>query len=203
MAAYALQRENELLAQRTLGVTVILFLLFTLAFYVSRLRAVQEKQRLQAERALAAEQALQLAKELEITNLEIAANKNRLADYARMLIERNNQINELSQKLELSAFAQTATPDNTFDLFQQVILTESDWELFQQRFNSVYPGYIAELRLRLPDLTPAEMRLVLLGKMGLSLKETAAILGISIDSVKKGRYRLKKKYSLEGDDILA
>lgn len=201
-AAYAMQRENELLAQRTWGVTVILFLLFALAFYIFRLRAVQEKQRLQAERAQATEYALRLVKELEIAHLEAEANKNRLADYTQMLIERNNQINELSQKLEQSAFAQTASPNSTFDLFQQVILTESHWELFQQYFNSVYPGYIAELRLHWPNLKPAEMRFILLGKMGLSLKETAAILGISIDAVKKGRYRLKKKYGLEGINVM-
>jgi DNA-binding CsgD family transcriptional regulator len=52
-------------------------------------------------------------------------------------------------------------------------------------------------------VTPAEIRLVLLDKMGLSQKEASAILGIGIDAVKKGRYRLKKKYNLVQDDLSA
>jgi len=45
------------------------------------------------------------------------------------------------------------------------------------------------------------MRLVLLDSMGLSLKEVAAILGIGLEAVKKGRYRLKKKYNLNSSDL--
>jgi hypothetical protein len=197
----SLQREKELLSQRSFGLVGLLLLIFALLFYAFRMRTLHEKQRLVAERAQAAEQALQLAKELEITNVEMEANKNRLADYAQMLIERNNQISELSQQLELGLIAPNHPSNSEYDLFNQVILTESDWELFQKHFNSVYPNYIPELRFRLPDLTPAEMRLILLDKMGLSLKETATILGVSLDAVKKGRYRLKKKYNLEGDDL--
>jgi DNA-binding CsgD family transcriptional regulator len=81
------------------------------------------------------------------------------------------------------------------------ILTDADWEKFKQYFNSVYPDFVLALKTKSPKLSSAELRLVMLAKMGLSTKESAAMLGISIDAVKKGRYRLRKKLNLSGDPL--
>ena len=55
----------------------------------------------------------------------------------------------------------------------------------------------------MPELSPAELRTILLDKMNLNLKEHAEILGVSIDAVKKSRYRLRKKYGLPAEDDLS
>jgi len=73
------------------------------------------------------------------------------------------------------------------------ILTDEDWEEFKDLFNSVHQGMLDRLLRSYANLTLAEQRLFLLMKLALSTKEIANILGVSPDSVKKGRYRLKKK----------
>lgn len=198
----ALQRENELATQRNWWIGGLLLLLSSIGFYTLRLRSAQERQRFETEKAQSEAHAQVLAQQLEIKNLELDTNRTRLEDYAHILIERNQQLHELTQEMELSNTGNRAKlPEASEDLYKQVILTEADWAKFQEYFNKVYPGYITHLRVQQPDLTPAETRLVLLDKMGLSLKECSSILGISVDAVKKGRYRLKKKLNLESDDL--
>ncbi|HET9433765.1 MAG TPA: hypothetical protein VFO37_08415, partial [Chitinophagaceae bacterium] len=91
---------------------------------------------------------------------------------------------------------------NFSKVLHSTILTDDDWEQFKKAFESVYPNFFATLRFRFVDITAAELRLAALIKMNLSLKEAANTLGISADSVKKSRYRLKKKIVLSEEDSL-
>lgn len=198
----ALERENNLATQRNRWIGGLLTLLSALGFYAFHLRSVREKNRLEGEKVKAEAQSKLFAKQLEIQELELTSNRIRLEDYTQLLIERNQQLLELSRQNESESQPEEINLEEApINLYNQVILTESDWEKFQTYFNKVYPGYIAKLRGQYSDLTPAEIRLVLLDKMGLSIKESSSILGIGLDAVKKGRYRLKKKYNLEGDDL--
>ncbi len=52
------------------------------------------------------------------------------------------------------------------------------------------------------DLNGNETRMLLLTKMGLRDRETCAMLGMAITSVKKLRYRLRKKTGLEEEELL-
>ena len=132
----------------------------------------------------------------------MAAVQSTLENYAQLLIERNVQLHALMQQIDLDSIQKKdGSTQNKASLYDRVILTESDWNNFQHHFNKVYPNFISDLRTQYPSLTPAELRLILLDKMGLSLKETSSILGTSIDAVKKGRYRLKKKYNLDEENL--
>lgn len=52
-----------------------------------------------------------------------------------------------------------------------------------------------------PKLTQNELRLCAFVKSNLSVKEIAAINGISADSVKTARKRLRKSLNLTGEDV--
>ncbi len=84
-------------------------------------------------------------------------------------------------------------------LYSQNILTDSDWVVFKSYFDKSYPGYRQRLRNTFPQLTSAEERIFLLIKLNLSSKEAAAMQGISLNSIKKYRYRLRKRLGLEQD----
>ncbi|MFN4253793.1 MAG: tetratricopeptide repeat protein [Saprospiraceae bacterium] len=190
----ALHREHRLAAQRNWWIVGALSVL-TLSVLVF----IQQRARRRQER---------LEKTLELQRLELQAHQTRLADYAQMLVERNTRIAEMSQTFsEPQPAPSNESAPNTErvaaaeQLYNQRIITEEDWEQFQQRFNKVYPGFLAEARSQFPGLTAGEMRQLMLDKMGLSLKECAAILGIGVASVKQGRYRLRKKLQAEGSDI--
>lgn len=133
-------------------------------------------------------------------------NEANLKRLTKILIEKNyllttyeTEIAEQSKQLEV-VNQTTAEADN---LYNKRILTDEDWEAFKLYFEKTYPRYINRLRTSLPNLSEAEERLFILLKLHLTRKEIAAILGISTDSVKKTRHRLRKRLGLKQEESLA
>ncbi len=99
-----------------------------------------------------------------------------------------------------------AIPDSKIDtdkvaeielnLYNHKILTDSDWLTFKTQFEKAFPDYPARVRKVYPTISEAEERLFLFIKLKLKNKESAAILGISPDSIKKTRTRLRKRLDL-------
>lgn len=71
-----------------------------------------------------------------------------------------------------------------------------EWEDFRKHFNAAHPELIAQLKADYPELTQNEIRLIALLLLNLTTKEIGSILGISPDSVKTARYRLRKKLAV-------
>jgi DNA-binding CsgD family transcriptional regulator len=86
--------------------------------------------------------------------------------------------------------------DFEINLYNQHILTPADWLAFKIYFEKAYPGYLFRLRNAFPAISEAEERLFLFIKLKLANKEAAAILGISVDSVRKTRTRLRKRMEI-------
>jgi tetratricopeptide (TPR) repeat protein len=120
--------------------------------------------------------------------------KNQLIDDFRVEIARLNSIPDAtgqSEKEEIIEKLQNAT-----------ILTDDDWDEFRRLFEKVHKDFFIKLKVKYPDLTNAEMRLLALTKLSLSRKEMAEMLGISPDSIKKTRQRINKKLNLSEEETL-
>jgi DNA-binding response OmpR family regulator len=79
----------------------------------------------------------------------------------------------------------------------------NNWTNFQLKFNQVYPEFIKKLTSKYPRLTQYEVVFISAHVMGLSTHQLADLFTISNDSVRKSRYRLKKKLGLnKADDFL-
>jgi DNA-binding CsgD family transcriptional regulator len=74
---------------------------------------------------------------------------------------------------------------------------DKDWENFNRHFEQVHQGFYSKLKKENQSLTSNDLRLSAMLRMNLSSKEVAAIMNVSPDSVKKARYRLRKKLQLE------
>jgi tetratricopeptide (TPR) repeat protein len=133
-------------------------------------------------------------------------SKRQLLDfYTHNLREKSEMMDKVNQELE--ALKQKPTEEDTeIDKFNKIlhaaILTDEDWENFKKAFEEVYPRFFAKLRYHYPDITVSELRLSALIKLKLSLKESASMLGISPESIKKSRYRLRKKFDLPEKETL-
>lgn len=79
---------------------------------------------------------------------------------------------------------------------------DEDWDDFRKHFESVHPSLMKKLNQNYPNLTKNEFKLIALIRLNLSTKEISSILGISPDSVKTARYRLRKKLRLENHNNL-
>ncbi|GJM62757.1 triple tyrosine motif-containing protein [Persicobacter diffluens] len=81
-------------------------------------------------------------------------------------------------------------------LIDQSYATDQDWEEFQFYFEGLHANFYSKLKLNHPDLSSQDLKHCALIRLNLSLAECASLLGISADSVKTSRYRLKKKLGL-------
>lgn len=81
---------------------------------------------------------------------------------------------------------------------------ESDDALkrFEEQFNLVHNNFMKKVREKHPDLTTGEIKMCAYVKMGLSSKEIAPLLNISVRGAETLRYRLRKKMGLEREDSL-
>jgi DNA-binding CsgD family transcriptional regulator len=94
------------------------------------------------------------------------------------------------------------TNETLQQLRHSTILTDSDWEYFRDLFEKVHTGFLQRLKEKMPGLTPAETRFIVLSKLGLSGKEMAAMLGIGTDAISQIRSRVKKKLNLQEESSL-
>lgn len=116
---------------------------------------------------------------------------------------RTGELAQLKQTQEITSKPITdETLPHIAELMDLAILTEADWERFQQLFERVYPNYLLRLRRKYALLTPAETRIICLSRLSLSTKEMAYMLGVSTDTIVKTRYRIRRKTNLpEGADL--
>lgn len=164
-------------------------------------------------------QALEL-KEKEALHLK-EMNQLKLDEFTHRILEKSQLIAELEGRLESENEVEnepekesemettnnhTPEPDDLHNLYKSQILTVEDWENFKNLFDRVHPRYMPQVMHRYPQLTPAESRLVMLTKMGLNTAEIATMIGVSSDTVKKTRQRLRKKLEASNanlDDLVA
>lgn len=127
---------------------------------------------------------------------KLMLKKQRLDNCTQRLVEKSEMIRKVNEELDVLRKS-LSREDIHIHKFNEVlnlqILTEEDWESFKLAFEGVHPGFFGKLLYHYPDITVSELRLAALIKLQLTLKESAAMLGISPESVKKSRYRLKKK----------
>ena len=146
-------------------------------------------------------------------------SKQSLSDLTRILIDKNSALSEMEERLsKLHAttidikpltvtgiepfkpqedISSTDKDDFEKNLYNQRILTDTDWSSFKTYFEKAYPGYLLRLRNAHSNITEAEERMFLFIKLNLTNKEAAAMLGISAESVKKSRQRLRKRINID------
>ena len=72
---------------------------------------------------------------------------------------------------------------------------------FDLHFVQIHPDFYQKLLDDFPRLTQNELRLCAFIKSNLSVKEIATINGISAESVKTARKRLRKTLNITGEDV--
>lgn len=126
-----------------------------------------------------------------------------LNDLAKLLRDKNENIALLQDNLnKLSNNFMPKDKNIDYRVLEQRILTQNDWNAFKIYFDKSYPSYRTKVLNNFSGITEAEERLFLLIKLKLSSIDCAHILGISSDSVKKTRQRLRKRIGLNAQEKL-
>lgn len=203
--------EDKARLNRILGVLMGVSILLLLAFgyaIISRQRIKIRKDKLvhEAEQQLSnAELRNAQLREQELNQALDFKNKE-LTSYTINFIRKNEVMEDLKSailetkkqaKPEVSAQLSKINRiiDNTLDV-------DKDWEDFKLYFENVHKDFFKNLKASCPSLGNSELKLCALVKLNLNMKETAAIMGISAESVKTARYRLRKKLELPKEQSL-
>ncbi|HTA26335.1 MAG TPA: tetratricopeptide repeat protein [Bacteroidia bacterium] len=138
---------------------------------------------------------------------ELAKAGITLNDYIINMMEKNALLEQFKTDVEnLKNLKAKEIDENRVEQLEHLnkttILTDEDWNKFKELFERAYKGFFIRLKEKLPDLTQAEIRLLCLTKLKLETKEMGAILGVSFDTIKKSRHRLRKKLGLAEEDSL-
>jgi DNA-directed RNA polymerase specialized sigma subunit len=169
-----------------IGGAVAAALLLGVIVFLLRKRLIINAKLLETEKALAEAERIRAA--------ELQAHYEReLADFTRILIEKNQALEALQATQLPGNDDSQPSKDLHSELLRSTILTDADWRNFRQKFERVHPGFFEKISREVPDATEAERRLAALTRLELSNAEIAAMLGISPESVVKTRYRLRKK----------
>jgi DNA-binding CsgD family transcriptional regulator len=189
---------KQSLEKRTMLIIFVLIMLgLGIWIWLTQMKRAK-KQKLQSQKDLA-----------ELTRILLEKNTALLELEQKLLKEPGNVIDEQKQEAETESLKQneslSSTDKDDFEknLYNQRILTNADWASFKTYFEKAYPGYLMRLRNAHPNITEAEERKFLFIKLNFTTKESAAMMGISPDSVKKTRTRLRKRLELEeGVDLV-
>jgi len=80
--------------------------------------------------------------------------------------------------------------------------SDQDWKTFEVYFEKANPKFIKRLKEKHPNLTAKEVKLAIMVRLNMDIKETASTMNIEANSVRIARYRLRKKLGLSSDDNL-
>ena len=128
----------------------------------------------------------------------------------------NRHIMELEQKTEMLTkikdrltYLSTQSDNNTKNELNSIInfikiySTSYDlWGDFRLSFEETDPGFLHNLAKQFPLLTPIDLKYCCYLKMNMTNDDIKNVFGISLESVRTHKYRLKKKMSLSRDEDL-
>ncbi len=175
-------------------------LLWIIAITVILFRRYRLRKNLQVQVAEKEKQELAFGKTQAEENLKDA--EERLQGYLETMKANTTLIENLGSELNqlkqtTSTIAQTAITENIEKLVSSTILTDEDWRNFRNLFEQVHPQFLPQLKERYSDLSPGETRILILTKLKLSTREMATMLGITVDAIRKARYRLRKRLNFD------
>jgi tetratricopeptide (TPR) repeat protein len=142
--------------------------------------------------------------EREKLDNDLEFKEKELTTHALHLAHKNEILHDLKSQLK-------ALKSDSFNSrnYQKVINTinldinnDTNWEQFRTYFEDVHKNFNSKVMRNYPEVSNNDLRLMSLLKMNLSSKEIANILNISVEGVKKARYRLRKKMNLNSDESL-
>ncbi|MCB0807506.1 MAG: tetratricopeptide repeat protein [Bacteroidales bacterium] len=130
-----------------------------------------------------------------------------LTTHALNMLQKNKLLQELDSDLRsFSPRADDGLKKKIGDIRRQInrnMNSEKDWELFRLYFEDVNDTFFNTLQNQSTELTSGDLKLAALIRLNLNIKEAAALLNISPDSLRKARYRLRKKLGLNERENLA
>jgi len=80
--------------------------------------------------------------------------------------------------------------------------SQENWETYNIKLEASHRDFLTKLKTIHPCLTKSELRFCAYVKIQIPISEIASFLNISMDGIKKKKYRIRKKFNLKRNDSL-
>ncbi len=201
-------KQVDQLARNALIIFTILFLVIAFLIYQQlRSRIKNERQLFEAEKKLDKARKEQLESELRLKEFyekkiaeELESMSKELTANALNIIRKNKLLGNVKGDLKtLNASTDKKVEKNIKKIINTINYSfqeDEEWKDFENMFQHVHTTFFEELNKKHPNLTSSEIRLCAMIRLNLNSGEMATLLGISTDSLRIARYRLRKKLSI-------
>lgn len=209
-----LNYEFPLRLNFVLALAVILLSLFITAYtiylYFNNKKKADEKENRWKEQFQFSEYQKALTEiekntvQLENTNLasQLDNKQKELITYSINIGEQKQYLDSIYKSLQKAIKTDDADEKNAILNEELITLKQKmsysgELENIYKQAEEVHISFMEKLNAEYPDLSAQEKRLMMLLRIGLSSKEIAPLLNISIKSVEISRYRLRKKLNIQ------
>lgn len=189
------RKLNLIISIAVVVVVILLIVMFILTISRQRLKlrentAIAEKNEQLQQAQL--EQLELKSKELTTHTLQVIQH-NHFLESLRLKLDEMIKEDKRDQKKQLQQLVRQ---------INQNINHDQQWKDFTTVFEQLHQSFFDSLKAYCDDLTVNDIRLIALLKMNMSSKDMAVIFGISQDSLRVARYRLRKKLNIgQGDNL--
>lgn len=77
-----------------------------------------------------------------------------------------------------------------------------NWEIFKQKFSTVHKDFFDKLKAAHPEITKTELKFCAYLRIHMTSKQIASAMDISMEAIRKNRYRIRKKLGLKTEESL-
>ena len=203
----AQEKKDRLIQYLLLMGTLILAIGGSFIFVIYKQRAQKSKQ-LVAKNQELLESAFELSqKKLENAELkqqelkqQLDFKNKELSSYTLNFIKKNEIVQQIQKTIQqiqkTSSVEKNKLIADLNKIVRKNMSIDRDWEDFSRFFEDAHQGFYTQLKSTHPDLSTNDLKICSLIRLNLNVKEMASILGISPDSARTARYRLRKKMKL-------
>lgn len=201
------KRANRFLNISLVAVLLLIIFIGLNIFNRQKLKINQNKRLHEAEKQIMKREIENKVLHEKQLEQEVNLKSKSLTAHTLHIIGKNQMLEEIKSKLKSSLDLEPSKMKKSVrSLIKQIEFNfseDKDWDDFRQIFEQIHQTFFDELAKISSDLTPSEIRLAALIRINLPAKDMATILGISNDSLRTSRYRLKKKLKLGADESLS
>lgn len=187
-----LERKKATVVRNYIIIIILFILLITLYLYnKNRLAFIRLKND-------------SLEKKVENQEEKIKVKEEVITDLMQDSIHQLENKKQLTSEIEHLAEKEYSKDDIKTILFSLKAETKDTDQLllFRKALQKQGSDFKIQLQKKHPNLTPTEIEMAHYSLLQLTIKEIASLRGVTIDSVKKTRYRLRKKLALSRENNL-
>jgi len=202
-----LEKQERLNRHRraTFYLVVAVFILVGFVwFYIYRYKMSQKV--LAQENEIHTQKETLHQKEEEILKQKIEHRDRELITRAMAMVQKNELLLKLVEDIEefstLDDQKQSRLISKIISRIRREVEGTDEWEEFRSWYEETSGEFLASLHKHYPNLSPMEVKLSALIRLGLTTKDIAGLLSREIATIEKGRYRLRKKLNLQPNENL-